>query len=61
MSITFSCVFCGQKLDIEDVYQGQQFECPVCGQSITVPSAYGNGKGVSKENNSSIFVSKMID
>lgn len=52
MSITFSCVFCGQKLDTEDAYQGQQFECPVCGQSITVPSAYGNGKGVSKENNS---------
>lgn len=39
MNFAFYCVFCGQKLEIEEEYSGQQCECPICGKFITVPFA----------------------
>ena len=43
MSFDFTCPFCSQVMQCEDVWRGMQAKCPTCGKSITLnPSAQVN-------------------
>lgn len=37
MDVTFSCINCGQRIEVDEAGAGLEVQCPQCGQSLTVP------------------------
>jgi predicted RNA-binding Zn-ribbon protein involved in translation (DUF1610 family) len=38
MDITFACINCGQKLEVDEGGAGVSIDCPKCGKPVSVPS-----------------------
>ena len=45
----FECSECGQPLEVETVYAGQEVECPSCGKTVVIPGVRDQESGASGE------------